>query len=84
MSHCSRIVRGGRGFSNRILDLLKGLPPGNTRLYLKESFRADLNWWISCSSYFNGMCSIIKYNYGNSGICSDASLNWYGLTIVTI
>lgn len=81
LSHCARVVRGGRTFSRRILDLLRGLKDGNPRLYLNEHFRLDLQWWCNCSSIFNGICPIIKYNYGESNhICSDASFNGYGVT----
>lgn len=81
LSHCSRVVRGGRTFSRRILNLLKGLNDGNPRIYLNDEFRLDLEWWRSWSSTFSGICPILKYNYGESNyIVSDASLNGYGVT----
>lgn len=81
LSHCSRVVRGGRTFSRRILNLLKGLNPGNPRIYLNEEFRLDLEWWRSWSYTFNGIRPIQKYNYGDSNyIVSDASQNGYGVT----
>lgn len=81
LSHSARVIRGGRTFSRRILNLLKGMKEGNPRIYLNEGFHLDLQWWRNCYEIFNGSCSIIKYNFGNRNIvCSDASLNGYGLT----
>lgn len=47
MSYASRVVRGGRTFSRRVIDLLKNLPVGATRIRLSAQFRADLEWWSS-------------------------------------
>lgn len=81
LSHSARVVRGGQTFSRRILDLLKGLPEGNPRIYQKETFRLDLSWWLSWANKFNGSCTLIKYNFGDSQyICSDSSLKGYGVT----
>ena len=44
LSHCSKVVRGGRIFSRRVIDLLKGLIEGNPCVRLKDEFKADLLW----------------------------------------
>lgn len=81
LAHCSKVVNGGRTFSRRIIDLLKGLHGGNPRIYLNEAFKLDLNWWISWSRFFNCLCPIVKYNYGYSNyIVSHASMNGYRVT----
>lgn len=84
LSHCARVVRGGRTFSRRVLDLLKGLREGNPRIYLNDSFREDIKWWRSWARVFNGICPIIKYNYGHSNcVYSDASFNGFGIAFGT-
>lgn len=43
LSHSARVIRGGRTFSRRILDLLKGLPEGNPRFILRTNFNWTFN-----------------------------------------
>lgn len=81
LSHCSRVVGGGRTFSRRILDLLIGLPEGNPRIYLKQEFMLNLRWWMSWAAMFNGSCTLIRYNYGQGEyICLDSSSKGFGVT----
>ena len=80
LSHCSRVVRGGRTFSRRAIDMLKGMPEGNCRIKLTASFHEDLEWWSSFAALFNGVACVIHYNYGDGPIVfSDACLVGYGL-----
>ena len=34
LNHCAKVVRGGRTFSRRLIEQLKGLPQGPERIYL--------------------------------------------------
>lgn len=81
LSHCSKVVRGGRTFSQRVIQLLKGLD-GSKRIRLSTGFHADIRWWSSLVPWFNGSATMIDYNYG-CGPCvfSDSSLEGYGLVI---
>ena len=80
LGHCARVVRGGRTFSRRIIDLLKGLPDGNPRVYLNEQFRCDLDWWRRYADFFNGTACVIKYNYGEGvTLQTDSSASGYGV-----
>lgn len=79
LCHCARVVHGGRTFSRRICDLLKGLH-NNKRIRLNHCFMKDLQWWIKFSGGFNGRASIIKYNYGEGPwFATDASAQGYGV-----
>ena len=80
IAHCSKVIRGGRTFSRRIIDLLAGLPDGNPRIRLSSNFKSDLDWWIQFAKTFNGKEFIIFPNVGDGPMFStDASLKGYGL-----
>lgn len=79
LSHCARVVHGGRTFSRRICAMLKGLQH-NRRIRLNQCFKRDLQWWSRFSEVFNGRASIIKYNYGEGPwFATDASASGYGI-----
>lgn len=54
VAHCSKVMKGGRTFSRRIMDMLKGLPKRNKRIRLSQDFKHDLDWWKEFSARFNG------------------------------
>lgn len=79
LSHCSKVVKGGRTFSRRIIDLLKGLPQGNKRIRLSSEFQKDILWWQEFSTVFNGSNLMTKFNYGDGPhFFTDASFTGYG------
>ena len=79
LAHCSKVVRGGRTFSRRIIDLLCALPDGNPRISLSNEFKLDLQWWTDFAETFNGTACVIVDNYGcGPTIYSDSSLTGYG------
>ena len=79
LSHAAKVIRGGRVFSRRIIDLLKELPPGNPRVRLTEDFRLDMEWWRQYSADFNGKAKLIHNNFGQGPVLySDACLQGYG------
>lgn len=79
ISHCSKVIRGGRTFSRRRMDMLKRLPKNNIRIRLTQEFMCDLRWWQECSKCFNGVTIMMKFNDGHGPIfTTDASINGYG------
>ena len=79
VAHCAKVVRGGRTFSRRLIDLLAGLKDGNPRIHLNEEFKNDIEWWISFAEVFNGKEDIIFPNTGEGpSFASDSCLNGYG------
>lgn len=79
LSHCARVVRGGRTFSRRMCALLKGLN-SNKRIRLSKGFKLDLQWWSRFAAWFNGKATIIKFNYGDGPwFATDASSSGYGI-----
>ena len=49
-----RVVYGGRTFLRRILDQTNQLNSPNAKFKLNKDFYADLDWWLSFFSVFNG------------------------------
>lgn len=81
LSYASYVVRGGWTFSRRIIDLLKGVSAGTTRVRLSHQFKLDLEWWNSWTCAFNGKATMIKHNFGQGhGVHTDTSLSVYGVT----
>ena len=79
LAHCAKVVRGGRTFSRRIIDLLTALPDGNPRIHVSNEFKLDLQWWIDFAANFNGVACVIEDNFGQGPIIfSDSSLTGYG------
>lgn len=82
LSHAAKVVYGGRIFSRRIIDLLRGLPDKNIRLKLSTEFKEDLKWWQSYATYFNGHATIVSHHYTQEVILqTDASKNGYGMVV---
>ena len=80
IAHCAKVVRGGRTFSRRIIDLLAGLEGDNPRIRLSDEFRRDLEWWYNFAKDFNGKENIIFINNGDGPtVSTDSCLQGYGI-----
>ena len=79
LSHCARLVRGGRLYSQNIIKILKLFGGENKRITLPREFYHDLAWWSDFAPIFNGDVQIIK---SCDWLCdtayTDASLAGYG------
>lgn len=80
LNHCGKLIRGGRTFTRRVVDMLKGLPDRNVRLRLSKGFELDLEWWENVASYFNGVTAIINPKV-DQFVYSDASRSGYGVVM---
>lgn len=82
LAHCSKVIRGGRTFSSRIIDLIKAWPNQRKRIRLNEEFRFDLYWWLNFAAQFNGTNLMIKFYFGQGpNFYSDACLAGYGFWV---
>ena len=57
LHHASKVVRSGRSFLQRMLDLLHGMPMHPLRphpIQLNQEFRSDLSWWRLFAAAWNG------------------------------
>ena len=54
LNHACKVVRSGRSFLRRMLDLLHAVPSSQPIIRLNNSFRADLAWWHTFLTRWNG------------------------------
>lgn len=66
-----QVVRGGRSFLRRILDLLARLKHHSHKVLLDAEFQKDISWWLSFLSVFNGK-SCIPEDPPSFHVLSDA------------
>ena len=80
LNHACKVVRCGRTFLRRMLDLLKGVPmhplcPHPIRL--NRSFRSDLAWWRLFAAEWNGVSFLTPtVRLPRQQLASDASGSW--------
>lgn len=80
LAHCSKIVKGGRTFSHRIIELLKGWPSTQKRIRLSNRFKHDLYWWKDFAHIFNGKNLMVAFNFGlGPSFFTDSCIAGYGL-----
>lgn len=82
LAHASKVIYGGRIFSRRVIDLLRGLPDKNVRIRLSKDFRMDMEWWAEYARQYNGHATMINHHYTEDiHLYTDASKNGYGLVL---
>ena len=80
LNHACKVVRSGRAFLRRMLDLLHAVHrPPNSRLpiRLNAGFRADLAWWQTFVAHWNGISFLNPpTRLPRVEFTSDASGSW--------
>ena len=78
LQHAARVVKPGRTFLRRMIDLLR--TPGATKphhhIRLNREFRADLQWWRTFAVHWNGVAMFPCVITPTSAATSDASGAW--------
>ena len=59
LNFCASVVFGGRVFLRRIIDSINLLKGDNHKIKLTASIRADISWWQSFMSTFNGKSMLL-------------------------
>ena len=54
LNWCARVVRGGRSFLRRLIDLTKSVDHPKWHIKLTPESKADINWWKIGLSMFHG------------------------------
>lgn len=81
LAHCSYVVRGGRVFVRRLIDLINSLPSSGSVGKISSLVRDDIEWWLSFAKMFNGKAGIIGATIDDQVyLCTDASLTGFGAT----
>ncbi len=78
LQHAAKVVRPGRRFIRGMLSLLQGLKKPHHYTRLNASFRADLYWWHTFVSSWNGVSILYRLNRQapDSEFHTDASGSW--------
>ena len=76
MSFCSQIVRGGRTFSRKLYDLCAKAKPGKA-IFLSQSTKDDLLWWLQFCQVFNCR-TFFRRELVDLPMVSDASKKGFG------
>ena len=77
LNHACKVVRSGRSFLRRMLDLLHSVPRGNGYIRLNAGFRSDLAWWRSFAPQWNGTSFLPPpADLPRREMTSDASGSW--------
>ena len=71
LNWASRVIRGGRTYLRRVLDLQNQINLPFQKAKLSDEFRADIDWWLTFMSMFNGVQMCKKFSVGNVHV--DAS-----------
>lgn len=78
LQHAAKVVRPGRSFIRRMIDLSTVRSHMNATLRLNREFRSDLEWWYQLATVWNGVSilSPIRSLAPDGLVTSDASGSW--------
>ena len=78
LQHACRVVKPGRTFLRRMIDLLRipGATEGHHHIRLNRGFRADLQWWGTFAEHWNGVALFPAAAHPMFTVTSDASGSW--------
>ena len=68
LGHCSTLVRGGRTFSHKVIEMLSHFTARKRYVTLSQAFRQDLKWWNDFAKWFNGEAKIIRQSPSSTAI----------------
>ena len=76
LQHAYCVIRPGRSFMRRMIDLLR--PPRRPHHFMRlnRQFRVDLQWWQTFASYWNGIALFPSLRPAKHELTSDASGQW--------
>ena len=74
----AKVIKGGRTFLRRLIDLMCTLKRKHHHVRLNSSAKADIQWWANYISIFNGTASFIDKPVPSSSFTTDACLRGGG------
>lgn len=82
LAHCAKLVKGGRTFSRRVINLAKVPVELSDIIRLPLWFQDDIKWWSRFAEIFNGKVPLMTNYMGNQVIIgTDSSLTGFGGTM---
>ena len=78
LQHATKVVRSGRTFLRRMIDLSMTVKEGHHWLRLNKAFQSDLLWWDVFLENWNGVSVVSSLHRGSpsSVLTTDASGGW--------
>ncbi len=80
LNHACKVIRPGRSFLRRMLDLLHATchpPRGVVPIRLNKGFQSDLAWWLTFTEAWNGTFLLATpFHMPHATMTSDASGSW--------
>ena len=78
LAHASKVVRAGRSFVRRLIDLASSAKRLEQFVHLNREARADIEWWFLYSESWNGVAMMFTKGMGQGEInlTSDMSGSW--------
>ncbi len=78
LQHACCVIKPGRPFLRRMIELSKGVRALHHRVRLNAGFRSDLKWWGCFLPLWNGRCPIhsVVSQVPQAVLTSDASGSW--------
>ena len=76
LQHAAKVIRPGRTFVRRMIELLKGPRRPHHFIRLNQQFRADLHWWKTFAETWNGVGLFPPTPAPAIEFASDASGSW--------
>ncbi len=78
LQHACRVIRPGRSFLRRMINLSAGVRALHHKVRLNAGFRSDLKWWNCFLPVWNGTCPMSSVVRGKPKVVltSDASGSW--------
>jgi hypothetical protein len=78
LSHACKVIKAGRSFLRRLIDLSKVVKHPDHFVRLNRQARSDLEWWHLFAASWNGVSIMFNANklQCDLSIVSDASGNW--------
>jgi len=80
LAHCATVVKGGRTFSRRVIDLTNSLRQWHHKTRLNEDFKKDICWWLSFVKVFNGKAKVLRPDIVQAPLLQcDSSMSGFGI-----
>ena len=76
LQHACKVIRPGRSFLRRMIDLLRVSHRPHHHIRLNHQFRADLLWWRTFAAHWNWVTSLPAVMSPACEVTSDASGHW--------
>lgn len=78
LSHACKVIKPGRSFLRRLIDLSKRVSDLNHFVRLNVQARSDIEWWFRFASTWNGVSMLYQTGHFNcsASVWTDASGTW--------